>query len=409
MILRFLSSLRLTLALLLGLALVSVVGTLRPAADGRYELFYQSPWFRLLLALLAVNLAVCTVKTIRRNLRDRFRHREVLRTDQVFASPLRYVLPHNAAADPLAGKLEQQGYRVWRDGERLLARRGLAGRWGSTVVHLSVLVIMLGALTAQLGFVGTLPLYVGDKSAVYFDWAKQKDLPLGFEFRLDFFEPVYYPIELQFAVIDPPSREAIRTYTVREGDSVELPMAGTVARVIKFIPLEEHLILGIYRHGTYLGEYHAMGGRQPFANQLDLGVELRPVAFRDPVLKQLHSEVSILEKGQLVKEGIIEVNQPLEYKGIVIYQTAYSRDKFGFWSAGFQFSRDPGKPVVWAGCISLVLGLLMAFAIPYRAVGVTRIDDETLFVALAGFRGEAGQKDFDRLERSLTDALAGGS
>lgn len=407
MILRFLSSLRLTLVLLLGLALVSVAGTFRPAADGRYELFYQSPWFRLLLVLLAMNLAVCTVKTIRRNLRDRSRHREVLRTDQVFASPLRYVLPRGAALDPLAVQLEQQGYRVWRDGERLLARRGLAGRWGSTVVHLSVLLIMLGALTAQLGFVGTLPLYVGDKSAVYFDWAKQKDLPLGFEFRLDFFEPVYYPIELQFAAVDPQSREAIRTYTVREGDSVELPVPGTVARVIKFIPLEEHLILGIYRHGTYLGEYHAMGGRQPFANTLDLGMELRPVAFRDPVLKQLHSEVSILEKGKLVKEGVIEVNQPLEYKGIVIYQTAYSRDKFGFWSAGFQFSRDPGKPVVWAGCISLVLGLLMAFAIPYQAVGVTRIDDETLFVALAGFRGEAGQRAFDRLERSLTDALAG--
>lgn len=409
MILRFLSSLRLTLGLLLGLALVSVAGTFRPAAEGRYDLFYQSPWFRLLLALLALNLAVCTLKTIRRNLRDRCRQWEVLRTDQVFASPLRYVLPRDAAVDPLAGKFEQQGYRVWRDGERLLARRGLAGRWGSTVVHLSVLVIMLGALTAQLGFVGTLPLYVGDKSAVYFDWTKQKDLPLGFEFRLDFFEPVYYPIELQFAVVDPQSREAIRNYTVREGDSVELPMPGTVARVIKFIPLEEHLILGIYRNGTYLGEYHAMGGRQPFANKLDLGMELRPVAFRDPVLKQLHSEVSILEKGQLVKEGVIEINLPLEYKGIVIYQTAYNRDKFGFWSAGFQFSRDPGKPVVWAGCIFLVLGLLMAFAIPYQVVGVTCIDGETLFVALAGFRGEAGQGDFDRLERSLIDAMAGGS
>lgn len=407
MILRFLSSLRLTLVLLLGLALVSVAGTLRPAADGRYDLFYQSPWFRLLLAFLAVNLAVCTVKTIRRNLRDRSRHLEVLRTDQVFASPLRYVLPRNAAVGSMAAELKQQGYRLWQDGERLLARRGLAGRWGSTVVHLSVLTIMLGALTAQLGFVGTLPLYVGDKSAVYFDWDKQRDLPLGFEFRLDFFEPVYYPIELQFAAVNPQNGETIQVFTVREGESVQLPVPGVVAQVIKFIPTDAHLILGIFRNGTYEGEYHAMGGKQPFAKKVDPGVELRPVAFRDPILKQLHSEVSILEGGRVVKEGVIEVNQPLEYKGIAIYQTTYNRDKFGFWAAGFQFSRDPGKPVVWAGCLFLVLGLLMAFLVPYQVVGVTRFDDEVLFVALAGFRGEAGQKAFDRLERSLNDALGG--
>jgi len=408
MVFRFLSSLRLTLALLLGLALVSVAGTLQPAADGRYELFYQSPAFRLLLSLLAINLAVCTVKTIHRNLRERSGQMELLRTDQVFACAMRYVLPRNAAVESLGRELGRQGYRVWRDGERLLARRGVAGRWGSTLVHISVLVIMLGALTAQLGFVGTIPLYVGDKSAVYFDWSRQQDLPLGFEFRLDFFEPLYYPIELKFAAVDPKSRETMQTFTAREGESVQLPVPGVVAKVVKFIPLDEHLILGIYRNGVYLGEYHAMGGKQPLANTVDPGVELRPVAFRDPILRQLHSEVSILEKGRVVKEGVIEVNQPLEYKGITIYQTAYNRDKFGFWSAGFQFSRDPGKPVVWTGCLTLLLGLLLAFAVPCRVVGVSRIDGEVLFVALSGFRGEAGQKTFDRLERSLTDVLASG-
>ena len=85
----------------------------------------------------------------------------------------------------------------------------------------------------------------------------------------------------------------------------------------------------------------------------------------------------------MVKEGVIEVNQPLEYEGIAIYQTVYNRDKFGFWSAGFQFSRDPGKPAVWTGCIALVLGLLLAFLVPPRAVGVARIDGEVLLVALS--------------------------
>jgi cytochrome c biogenesis protein len=137
-------------------------------------------------------------------------------------------------------------------------------------------------------------------------------------------------------------------------------------------------------------------------------VELQPLAYRDPVLRQLHSEVSILEQGKVVRSGVIEVNQPLTHRGVTIYQTVYGRDKFGFWSAGFQFTRDPGEPVVWLGCIGLVAGLLLAFAVPYRVVGVTSADGEILFVALAGFRGEGGQKAFDDLERGLGDLLAAG-
>ncbi len=401
MLLRFFSSVRLTLALLLGLALVSVVGTFNPPAEGRYDVFYQSPWFRLFLGLLALNLAVCTLRTIRRNLADRRTQLELLGGEQVFAGGLRYVLPGGAGVERLAEGLRRSGYRVLTEGEKVLASKGMAGRWGSTVVHLSVLVIMLGALSAELGFVGTLNLYVGDQSAVYFDWAEQQNRPLGFTFRLDAFEPQYYPIELQVAAHEPGTEREIALYTTREGESFELPAPGTVAKVVKFVPTEQLLVLGIYRNGAYLGEYRTAGGRRPAANVVDPGVLLRPAAFRDPLLRQLRSEVSILEEGQVVKQGVIEVNHPLVYKGVAIYQTAFDRDKFGFWSAGFQFTSDPGEAVVWIGCIALMAGLLLAFFVPYRVVGIGRSGGELLLVALSGFRGEAGQKAFDRLERDL--------
>ncbi len=206
MIIRFLSSLRLTLGLLLGLALVSVFGTLQPAADNRYQVFYQSPWFRLLLALLALNLVVCTLKTIRRNLQDRSRYREILGSEQVFSFPRRYVLAGDTALPSLEQGLRSLGYRVRSYGEQLVAQRGRLGRWGSTLVHLSCLGIMAGALAGELGFVGTLNIYVGDKSAVCYDWDLQRDRALGFEVRLDAFEPLYYPIDLQFTAALPGGR-----------------------------------------------------------------------------------------------------------------------------------------------------------------------------------------------------------
>lgn len=401
--LQFLSSLKLTLALLLGLAGVAVVGTIRPLEENRYDLYYQSPWFRLGLALLALNLLACTLLTIRRNLRDRTRSFETLQGEQPFGVPLRYVLPASIGNEKLLAGLIRLGYRVEEQAGALLARRGLAGRWGSTVVHLAVLAIMGGALAAEWGFVGTLNLQTGNKSAVFFDWERQTDRPLGFEFRLDHFELVYYPIELQFAALDPVTREPREIYTVTEGDEVALPVPGARAKVLSFDPVTEDLVLGISRDGMYLGEYHAMGGKHVAPNHVDPGIELRPLAFRDPIVKQLRSDVSILEQGQVVRRATIEVNRPCSHRGVKIFQTAYHQDQFGFWSAGFQLTRDPAEPLVWIGCVLLVFGLLAAFVVPYRAVGVTGSGAQRLLVGLAGFRGEEGEAAFEALEKALVD------
>lgn len=405
MFIRFFSSLRLTLTLLLGLALVSVAGTFRPVFDNRYEVFYQTPWFRLLLALLALNLVVCTLKTIRRNLLDRRRNLELLGSEQVFAQPLRFVLPGDTAIADLAPGLRELGYRTVLEGERLLAVRGRPGRWGSTLVHLSCLAIMAGALAGDLGFVGTLNIHVGNKSSVFFDWDRGADRELGFEFRLDSFEPRYYPIEVQFSAAAPGGR-GLGEITTREGETVALAQAGFSARVTRFEPFERRLTLEIFRDAVPWGEYRATPESQSYDGLPGFNLTLVPTAFRDPVLKQTHSEVSILEGGQVVHRGVIEVNRPLVHRGVAIYQTAFDRDQFGFWYAGFQFSKDPGEPVVWAASILLVVGLLLAFLVPCRMVGVGRVDDEILLVGLGGFRGPKGSQVFARLEGQLMDSLS---
>lgn len=399
--LRLLSSLHLTLGLLLGLAFLAIWGTLIPAADGRFALYYQSPWFRLILALLALNLATCTVKTLLRNLRDRSRLLTQLDSEQPLASPLRAVLAAEAEPAGLAAVLRDRGYRVELAGERLLARRGWAGRWGSTLVHLSLLVLMAGALAGELGFVGTLNIHVGKSSQSYFDWDSKSDQPLGFTFRLDHFEPRFYPIELRFEAVDPVSGQVLQQYQVKEGEVVQLPRAGLSARVVAFVPFEKRLVLELFDNGVSLGEYVGLPAPMGLSNTLDPGFELRPTEYRDPILRQMHSEVSILEGGEVVQQGVIEVNRPLLHRGVRIYQTAFGQDQYGFWYAGFQFSRDPGENVVWVCSVLLVLGLAAAFFIPWRAVGIQRSEGTLLLVALGGFHGEAGAEEFYRLADSL--------
>ncbi len=397
MIVRFLSSLRLTLALMLGLALVSVFGTFRPAASGRYELFYQSAAFRLLFALLALNLLVCTIKTIRRNLRDRQRYFDTLSCAPGVSDQSLLLLPPGLDLKEVQAKLRSLGYKGSCRNGMMIGVRGRAGRWGSTVVHLACLAIMAGAFAGELGFVGTLNIHEGNQSPNCFDWDKQADRPLGFEFRLDDFQPLYYPIDIQLAAYTSDGR-MLAEYTTREGEKVELPVPGVSAKVVSFDHFEKLLELDLFHNGAPLGQYRAFSDRTEFDSTGGrLGLALRPTAFRDPLLKQMRSQVSIIENGEVVKQGVIQVNQPLVHRGVAIYQTAFDRDKFGFWYAGFQFSKDPGEPLVWSASIVLVLGLALAFCLPCRVVGVARTAEGFTLVALAGFGGKGGKEVWDRL------------
>ncbi len=399
------SSVKLTLALLLGLSLVAIGGTIWPVEQGeiqRYELYYQALWFRLLLGLLALNLAACSWRTLQRVLTEKNRLSDQLST--IEATDANSYALASRDADTLTGRLGSLGFRVSCHNDRLLARRGLSGRWALPVLHLSILAVMLGAWAAQLGIVGTMNIYVTHQSDRYFDWDVQGERPLGFTFQLDRFEPQYYPIDLRFAIYDPQSRKELQEFTTREGEIVAItPELSAVVR--RFFPEEQHLVLDLLRNGVPFGEYHALSGSRSYPNSVDPGVVIKPTAFRDPIVKQLRSEVSIIENGKVVRQGVIEVNHPLVHRGVAIYQTAYNRDPSGFWFCGFQVSRDPGEPLVWVGSVIMCLALLLVFSVRYRVLGVIPVAGGCRLVPLAGYRGEVGRE----LLTGLATALGRGS
>ena len=401
-ILAFFSSLKLTLALLLGLSVMAIFGTIWPVEQGtilRFDLYFQSLWFRLLLGLLALNLSACTWQTLTRVAGEKRRLLEQLRQSGGAGHKTGHELPCKDM-DVVCSRLQEHGYRVNHADGRLLARRGLIGRWALPVLHLSILLVMVGALASQLGFVGTMRLYVNHQSDEYFDWDSAADVPLGFTLRLDHFEPRYYPIDLRFATYNKDTRKQLQEFTTREGETVEIS-PGLSVRVLRFFPDEQHLVLAVMREGALIGEYHSLSGERTYPNSIDLGLEIKPTAFLDPVLKQLHCEVSILENDEVVRQGIIEVNTPLVHRGVAIYQTAYNRDESGFWVCGFQLSKDPGEPLVWLGSIVLPLAILLVFFVRFSAVGVVPDEELLRLRPLAGFRGEAGRQKLQALAAGL--------
>jgi cytochrome c biogenesis protein len=79
---------------------------------------------------------------------------------------------------------------------------------------------------------------------------------------------------------------------------------------------------------------------------------------------------------------------------------------------GLQVKKDPGVPVVWLGCLLLVLGSLGAFGLAHQRLWLTiRSTAEGCEVQLAGSshrNRQAFASQFDRLQEELAEELSAG-
>lgn len=75
--------------------------------------------------------------------------------------------------------------------------------------------------------------------------------------------------------------------------------------------------------------------------------------------KDFISKVTILKAGKEILSRDIQVNAPLNFAGYNFFQSSYDSQDLS-WS-GLQLVNDPGVPVIYAGFVLLILGLVMIF------------------------------------------------
>ncbi len=260
-----LASIKVTVVLLLVIAVGSLIGTLIPQGLNQQHLIeeygprlgvimdflrlgdlYHAPWFRVLLLLLCLNLVVCTLHRLPKTIKlVRFRDQNV--DPQKLSQFSHYQrlecrLPWEeliARVGKGAGRMILLPSAQWRPEVPMpgVAERGSWSRFAVYLVHFSVLLILVGALMgSMLGFKGMMNVVEGSSAAAVNVSGRSQTLPLPFEVRCD-----------RFAV-------------------------------------------SFYENGA-------------------------PMEYR--------SDLSILEDGQVVLQQPIFVNDPLSYKGITFYQSSY--------------------------------------------------------------------------------------
>jgi cytochrome c biogenesis protein len=184
-----LTSLRLTLVVLIILAVVSLVGTVRPQV-------FDTFWFLAPLGVLVLNLIACLIRGLPQAVH---RSRRPLTPAAALELPerARFTWPANPDPHEQVQKVlhrELGTVRQEEAGEQTVYfwERGRFRPLGPYVVHLALLVILTGALLGKfLGVEGQLTLREGETTQDF--TAGDKEKPLDFQAHLDRFQVLYYP------------------------------------------------------------------------------------------------------------------------------------------------------------------------------------------------------------------------
>lgn len=413
-IFKFFVSIRLTITVLSLIAATSVLGTLVKQGGTEEEYLalytektyrfikllgfddaYHSTWFYFLIALFAANLALCTLRRIGRGKKAAVRP-SVPDIDRLMASGMGFTAP-SAKGEELARKIPG-GYRKKQvSDECLLYEKGSLSRHGVTLIHASVIIILLGGFIGLVaGYRGFITMRVGEtiNKAVLRD-GKNTQVPIGFkikckDFRINFYpggEPKEYISTVD--ILDASDRTiAERRIRVNEplsygGVNIYQASYGKMNR-FTFLVNGQKVILGeedVYRGGgapfmvaRYAHEVHNFGpgvmiaymeGEKPRATWLLANVEEKR-SCRIPGAK-------------ITLEGIEE-----EYY------------------TGLEVSRDPGVPVVLFGFALMLFGLYVNFFISHRRIYFVYEGDSLKVAGFAPRNAERLREELKKIKEGLS-------
>ncbi|WP_448605018.1 cytochrome c biogenesis protein [Thermoleptolyngbya sp.] len=425
-LLPLLADLRLAIVLLLAIALFSISGTV--IEQGQSLAFYQenypeSPalfgfltwkvlltigldhvyrtwWFLALLILFGSSLIACTFTR-------QFPTLKAAQKWSYYTQPRQFeklamsAEVDGATLDGLEPLLQRQGYRLFREGDRLYARKGIAGRIGPIIVHASMILVLLGSIWgAMTGFFAQEMIPSGETFTIQniFDagpWA-ERQIPKDWSVKVNRFWIDYTPegnidqFYSDLSVLDAAGKEVDRkTIHVNEPlryKGVTLYQADWAIAAVR-VQLNNSPILQIPMGQLDTGGSGRLWGTWlPTKPDLSEGVSL--------IAKDLKGTVLIYDQdGQLV--STVRAGMATEVNGVRLTMV----ELVG--STGLQIKADPGIPVVYTGFGLLMISVLMSYVSHSQVWALQQ--GKTLYV---GGRTNRAQVAFERELLAVLDRLS---
>jgi cytochrome c biogenesis protein len=400
-------SLKLTIFILILLAIVSVIGTLitqgataqeyvNRYGEGLYEVLdffglfdmYHSWWFSAILLLLVINLVACSIHRLPGVLSQISKKPGAAGLEDSMIKILPYVekitisRPPKGEDEILASLKKRFGVpeRIETPSTiTLYSEKGKFSRLGVPLSHLSIIIILVGAMVGSIyGFKGFVNILEGETVDKIYLRGKDREVPkpLGFSVRCDDFKLVFYEI--------PGKRER----HVKEYVSALAILEGGKEVLKETIRVNHPLYYkGIAFYQSSYGALHDLtlgiqwkGQREKGLLKLSEGETARipntPYSIR--LLKYAH-EVDNLGEG--VQVALFKPNQQPGVFWLLrnFPQTDQKRgDEFVLTIeevvekeyTGLQVAKDPGVWIVWVGCGLMIFGLVVSFFFSHQRVWV---------------------------------------
>jgi len=406
----FFSSMKTAIALLLILAAASIAGTvitqnpdpeayIHAHGQAQYKLFsalgllnvYHSSWYGFLLTLIGISLTVCSVRRFRSTWQRTFRPKASASANQFAGMPRSESLSAESSSEDAASKvvtvLRSRSYHVLQEQDggdiAIHATRGRASLWGPYLVHLSVLVIFVGAaFGSRLGFNGFVRIPEGSSvEGYYVDHNKPKDL--GFRVALDTFtveqdaqgNPTAYKSDLR--VYDGGKLAAKKVIDVNH----PLTYKGISFFQSTYGPVYSVLVTGPDGESKNADFYIFMEERQDGEPNIAAEEPFQEVRIGNEKLTLYVHGFAQDDSGGLVAQVMINDRFP-EYRGLDAWKNLgwLSSKEVGYKDfsvraelreyTGLQVARNPGLPVIYVGFGLMLLGVFVSFYMGHRTIRV---------------------------------------
>jgi len=431
-------SLKLTISLLILLALLSIIGTLimQNAARseyiqrygiGLYEVLnffnlldmYHSWWFSIILLLLVMNLITCTVHRLPGILNQISRTSGGLEDGMLKAIPYveRVRIPNPTKKEENIQSSLRKWFRNWGRIETetaitFFSEKGKYSRLGVPITHLSILIILIGGILGSLyGFRGHVEILEGETVNQIFLRARDQEIamPIDFSLRCDDFSITYYNL--------PGKEKHVKEYTslltiLEDGKEV-------LKKTIQVNHPLHYKGLAFYQsnygaiHDVTLG-IQWKGKKEKASFKVLEGTPI-PVPSTNDIIRLLKYERDVHNFGEGVQVVLFKPNQePQPFWLLKNFPQWDQRrgDDFALTFEGFtekeytglSVTKDPGVLVVWIGCGLMIFGLIISFFFSHQKIWVRISKSPGGEIVLAGSANK-NRVGFEKVFVELVDGI----
>ncbi len=433
-IVKFFSSLKLTLFVLFSLAATSIIGTIIPQdlpkskyaahfSHFTYKLLdffgifdmYHSWWFLALLSLLIVNLIFCSLKHYK------VTYNRVFKENPILSPEVEKTILHKTEITVSSKKFNiskveefikkflkaKKFQKNQKDGEvHFFVNKNKFADFGYYIVHLSLIIIAIGAIIGSVfGFKGYINIPVGQSKDFIFS-RKAGVKELGFKIKcLDF--------NIQFYPNGTPKEYRSKVEVIDNGKSFQADIL--VNHPLKYKGIKFYQAsYGTMGQKVYIEVIDRNSKKVVFNGEVNLG---DVVSLNNKNLKFMVERYSDNFQGFgpaariVVFSGMTPEANFLIFKNYPDFDAKHRNGKYTFilkkasfsYYTGLQVSKDPGVNIVWFGCFLMIMGLLISFFVYHKKFWVKVVEGKKNTTVLFAGSMRKNRLNFDQEFEKLSE------